>query len=83
MDTTQILLNIIITITTIFLVIIGIQLILLIRDLRKVLGNVNKITSSLEKLGLSARANMQEVIGFISSIKLILKLLKHTNKDKK
>ena len=83
MDTIQILLSAVLTVTTIFLIIVGIQLILLIRDLRLIFKNINIITQNLEKLGISAKTNMKELIGFVSSIKLVLKLLKHTNKNGK
>ncbi len=81
-DTTQLLLNITLSITTIFLVIIGVQLILLVRDIRKTLKGINLIIDNLEKIGVNASSSMKEIVGFITSVKFILEVLKQVKHEK-
>lgn len=75
MDTTQLLLTIILTITTIFLVIVGIQLIFLLKDLRKTIKKVNGIIEAFEKAGLAVEHGFGEVLGFASGLKSIFKIM--------
>ena len=85
MDTTQVLLTVVLTITTIILVIVGIQLIFVLKELRKTLGTVNAIIDGLEKVGLSVEHGFTEVVGFFTGIKSILKIIDilHAKKDGK
>lgn len=88
MDTTQILLTAVITIMTIMLTIIGIQLIAVLKDVRVFLKRVNTVSAELEKIGVSLGHGYSEVIGFVSGLKslfFILNLLakkKHKKHDK-
>lgn len=75
MDQTQLILTIALTISTIFLSIIGIQLISILRETRKIIKRVNTIFDSLEKTGLTVKSGLEEVYGFITGFKTILKLL--------
>jgi len=75
METTQLLLTIVLTITTILLIVIGIQLIFILKDIRKLLKKVNNIVDEMEKIGFSFEHGLSEVAGFISSIKLIFRLI--------
>lgn len=75
MDQTQLILTIALTISTIFLSIIGIQLISILRETRKIIKRVNAIFDSLEKTGLTVKSGLEEVYGFITGFKTILKLL--------
>jgi hypothetical protein len=85
MDTTQVLLTVVLTITTIILVIVGIQLIFVLKELRKTLRTVNAIIDGLEKVGLSVEHGFTEVVGFFTGIKSILKIIDilHAKKDGK
>lgn len=85
MDTTQVLLTVVLTITTIILVIVGIQLIFVLKELRKTLKTVNGIIDGLEKVGLSVEHGFTEVVGFFAGIKSILKIVDilHAKKDGK
>jgi hypothetical protein len=74
MDQTQIILNVALTLSTIFLVIIGVQLIFLLRDIRKITKKIVTVTDSLEKFGLSLEHGFSEILGFIGGLKTILKL---------
>ncbi len=85
MDTTQVLLTVVLTITTIILVIVGIQLIFVLKELRKTLRTVNGIIDGLEKVGLSVEHGFTEVVGFFAGIKSIFKIIDilHAKKDGK
>jgi len=74
MDTTQLLLTIILSLTTILLVIIGLQLILVLADLRKILRKVNQVIDGFEKVGTSLEHGFDEVLGFFSGVKVLLKI---------
>lgn len=81
-DTTQILLISAITIITIILTIIGIQLIFILKDLRIFLHTVNKITHEIEKIGDGFENGYHEFIGFFVGIKKFLKIIDYVS-DKK
>jgi len=74
MDTTQLLLTVVLTVTTILLVIIGIQLIFVLKELRRVLKRANQLADGFEKVGLSVEHGFSEVFGFLSGIKTIFKV---------
>lgn len=85
MDTTQLLLTIVLTISTIFSVIIGIQLIFILKELRKTLKNINKIVDGFDSLGVGLDHGMAEIVGFFNGFKVILKtfdFLTHKKNDK-
>jgi len=85
MDTTQLLLTVVLTVTTILLVIVGIQLIFVLRDLRKTIRKVNGIIESFEKVGGSVEHGFAEILGFFSGIKTIFKVVDviHSKKNGK
>ncbi|MEK7078982.1 MAG: hypothetical protein AAB929_02830 [Patescibacteria group bacterium] len=74
MDTTQILLIVTLGTTTVFSVIIGIQLIQVLFELKKTLATINKITEGFEAVGLNLEHGFGEVIGFVNGFKTILKV---------
>jgi hypothetical protein len=75
MDTTQLLLTVVLTVTTILLVIVGIQLIFVLRDLRKTIRKINGIIEGFEKVGGSVEHGFAEILGFFSGIKTIFKVV--------
>lgn len=75
MDTTQLLLSVVLTVTTILLIVVGIQLIFILKDLRQLLKKVNNIVEDLEKVGVSFEHGFSEITGFLSSFKLIFRLI--------
>ncbi len=85
MDTTQLLLTVVLSITTIFLIIIGIQLIFILKDLRRLIKKTNAIVDELERVGVSFENSWSEISGFLSAIKTVFKLvnLLHTKKHEK
>lgn len=79
MDTTQLLLTITLTITTILLVVIGIQLIFVLRELRKSLKKVNGVIDGFEKIGMSFEHGFKEFAGFLIGAKTIYKVIEKIN----
>jgi hypothetical protein len=74
MDQTQIILTIALTLSTIFMIIIGVQLIFLLRDIRKITKKIINITDILEKFGFSLEHGFSEITGFLAGLKTILKI---------
>jgi len=82
MDTTQLLLTVVLTVTTVLLVVIGIQLIFIFKDLRLLLKKANNIVNELEKVGVSFEHGFTEITGFLSGIKTIFHIV-NTLQNKK
>ena len=82
MDVTQILLTAAITVMTVILTIIGIQLIVVLREARTLLGRVNTITSELEKIGTNFGQGYSDIIGFFSGLKSVFHILNMVTKKK-
>jgi len=74
MDTTQLLLSVTLSVTTLFLIIIGIQLIFVFRELRKTMTKINAIVEGFEKIGVNVENGFNELTGFISGFKVLFKL---------
>jgi hypothetical protein len=68
-DTTQIILISAITVMTVILTVVGIQLIFVLKELRNFLGKANNIIAELEKIGINAGHGYSEIIGFFSGLK--------------
>lgn len=75
MDVTQILLAVTLSVTTIFLVIVGIQVVLLLRELRDTLRRTNNIIEGFERVGLGVESGFNEVVGFLGGIKSVFRIL--------
>ncbi len=75
MDTTQLLLIIILSISCILLTIIGIQLIFVLKDLRQTIKRINKIVDGFESLGVGLDHGLGEVVGFFNGFKTVAKAL--------
>lgn len=75
MDTTQLLLSVVLTVTTILLIVVGIQLIFILKDLRQLLRKANHIVEDLEKVGISFEHGFSEITGFLSSFKVLFRLI--------
>ena len=86
MDAIQILLIIVLLLSTISLAIIGIQLFITLNELRKTLRNVNRVVEGFENLGVGLSAGLNEAIGFMNGFRVILKainVLTQTKNDTK
>lgn len=83
MDTIQILLLIVLVISTLFLTIVGIQLTLVLFELRRAIKNVNKIIKGFDVIGVGLKHGIGEATGFINGIKTILKVVDLYKEGKK
>ena len=85
MDTTQLLLTVVLTVTTVLLIVVGIQLFFVLKELRKTLTRVNSIIDNFEKIGSSLESNFTEFMGFFSGVKTLFKIIDviHTKKSSK
>lgn len=75
MDTIQILMIIVLSITTVLLTVVGIQLFLVLKSLRKTLDNANKIINGFDTIGMGLKHGLGEATGFINGFKTILKIV--------
>ena len=82
MDTTQILLAVTLSVTTLFLIIVGIQVVFLLRELRETVRKANTIVESFERVGMGVESGFNEVVGFLGGIKSVFKILDVLKKRK-
>lgn len=75
MDPTQLLLSVVLTVSTILLVIVGVQLIFVLKELRTAIKKINGIIASFEKVGGSLEHGFSEVVGFFAGIKTLFKII--------
>ena len=80
MDTIQILLLVVLSLSTIFLTVVGIQLVIVLREMSQALKNVNKIIQGFDTVGTGLNHGIGEVVGFINGFKTILKVVDITRK---
>lgn len=83
MDTIQILLLIVLSISTIFLTIVGVQLVLVLLELKKALTSINKIIKGFDSIGVGLQHGLGEATGFINGFKTIMKIVDLYNNRKK
>lgn len=81
-DTTQIILISVITVITIILTVVGIQLIFVLKELRIFLARANTVGEQLEKIGINVSHGYSELIGFFHGLKSFFKVLNLLTKDK-
>lgn len=74
-DTTQLLLTIVLTLTTFLLIFVGVQLIFVLRELHSTLKKVNTIIEGFENIGVGLDHGLGEVVGFINGVKTLLKVV--------
>ncbi len=75
MDTTQLLLATVLIVTTLFVIVVGIQLFFVLRDLRASIRRANAIIDGFEKVGIGMEHGWQEILGFFSGLKSFFKVL--------
>lgn len=76
-DSGQILIIAAITVMTVILTIIGVQLIFILKDIRKVLSRINKITDQIEKVGMNITHGSAEIIGFVAGVRKLFTVIEH------
>ncbi len=82
MDPIQILLIIILTVSTFFVSIIGVQLFITLRELRKTLRNANKVIEGFESMGVGLTQGFQEAVGFMNGFRVILRAINVISQSK-
>jgi hypothetical protein len=82
MDTTQLLLTVVLSLSTCLLIVIGIQLIFVLKELRKALIKVNKMVEGFESLGTGLDHGLAEVTGFMNGFKTLMKVVDFVVKKK-
>lgn len=82
-DPGQVLIISAITVMTVLLTILGVQLIFVLRELHQTLGRINKIVFEFEKIGSSISHGYSEVTGFVTGIKKIFDVVEFAAKNKK
>ncbi len=75
MDSTQLLLTVVLSVTTILLIVVGLQLIFFLRELRKIMMKVHHVIDAFEKVGSSLDHGLGEMYGFMSGLKTIFKVI--------
>lgn len=75
MDTTQLLLNAVLTVSTLLLVIVGIQLIFVLKEIRLTLKKIGGIIDTFEKVAGSVEHGFSEVLGFLAGVKTLFKII--------
>jgi uncharacterized protein YoxC len=68
-DSAQILLTVVVTALTVLLVIIGIQVFFILKEVQKTLSRVNKILDDVEVLAESVLKPVREASNFLSGLK--------------
>lgn len=79
-DTSQILIAAAITVMTVVLTVVGIQLILTLKDIRKLIVRVDTILAQIERAGFNITHGYGEILGFITGIKKLLSAVDHVSK---
>jgi len=83
LDTSQILVVAAITIMTVTLTIIGVQLIFVLKELSVLLRRINNIVEEVEKIGFNIGHSYSEMMGFVSGVKNLFLLTDFLARKKK
>ncbi|MCX7996226.1 MAG: hypothetical protein N2691_00500 [Patescibacteria group bacterium] len=75
MDPVQILLIIILALSTFFLTIVGVQLIITLRQLQNTLKQISKVVEGFESMGVGMSQSFQEIIGFMNGFKVVTRAI--------
>ena len=77
MDTTQILLMVVISVLTIMMVVIGIQVVFILQEVRKSLAKTNKMLDDAGSVSGNISKTVSEATGLVEGIKTGLSLVSH------
>lgn len=75
MDVTQIILSITLIVTTVFLVLIGVEVVKLLRQIRTILSRADTVVDHFERMGTSVEGGFNEVVGFFGGLKSVFKIM--------
>lgn len=82
-DAGQILIVAAISIMTAILTIIGIQLIFILRDFRRMMTRGQSIIDGVEKFGMNMKSGSSELMGFVAGLKNVLTVIDHISESHK
>jgi len=82
MDTTQLLLTVVLTITSLLFTVIGIQLIFILRDVKQSLKKLNQIIEGFESVGVGLEHGLSEIVGFFGGFKTLMKIVDMATRKK-
>ena len=82
-DTNQVLIVASITVMTVILAIIGIQLVFILKDVKKITRRTDSIMGRLEKIGVNIEHGYGEIAGFITGMKKLFVVAEHLSESKK
>ena len=75
MDITQIILSVTLVVTTVFLILIGIEVFKLLRQIRTIVGRADALVENFERMGTSVEGGFNEVVGFFGGLKSVFKIM--------
>lgn len=82
-DINQVLIVSAITVMTVLLTVLGIQLIFVLKDLRHTLRRANTILDELEKIGSGISGGYSQIAGFVSGASKMFQVVEMLSKKKK
>jgi hypothetical protein len=83
MDTIQIVLIIVLTVSAVIMTIVGIQLIFILYQARSILSQATKIMKGFDSVGTGLQHGLGELTGFVNGFKTIMKIIELYNNRKK
>jgi len=75
MDLTQILVIIILSVSVIFMVIVGFFFVQLLRELNKLVKKAHGVVEGFERMGSGLENGFNDMAGFVGGIKSVIKIL--------
>ncbi len=64
-----------VTVTTVVFTVVGIQLILILKDVRVIVKKINTLSTNLEHFGINVSSGYSELVGFITGFKKVLHVI--------
>ncbi len=83
MDTIQIVLIIVLAVSTVIMTIVGIQLIFVLYQARSILTQATKIIKGFDSVGTGLQHGIGELTGFVNGFKTIMKIIELYNNNRK
>lgn len=81
-ETTQILLVVVVTVLTILLTVIGIQIVFILKEFRRTIEKMNKILDDVEIASASVSKSVAGLTGVTTGLKTVLSLIGLFKKEK-
>lgn len=75
MDLTQILVAVTLSVTSLFMILIGYQVIKILQEVRTMLKKVEAIVEGFERVGSGVENGFNDMMGFVGGLKSVFKIL--------